>query len=83
MRKLRDQYMRDALRQSVQVMRAFCDQAEHAIEADNLKPLERIEQVTHSLAWGMANAQTGIDTALSACGRAMTYELEEPEGGEA
>ena len=81
MRKLRDQYMRDALRQSVRVMRDFCDQAEHVIEADNREPLERIEQVIHSLAWGMANAQTGIATALSACDRAMTYELEEPEGG--
>jgi len=83
MRKLRDQYMRDALRQSVQVMRDFCDQAERAIDAEPREPLERIQRVSHCLAWGMANAQSGIDTALAACGRAMTYELEEPEGGEA
>ena len=53
------------LASAIATMRRCCDDAERSFKRKHLTPLERIQEVSHKLAWGRANAETGIQSALS------------------
>ena len=62
-------YRIEKLRESIAVMRTACDRAEHELLQKNQTPETTIAFVLHELVWGLANANSGIQSALSECSR--------------
>jgi hypothetical protein len=73
---LRGECIKD-LRSAIQMLRDACDRAEQQVLRENITPEEMIAVVNHEFLWGLANASTGIQNALSDCSR----ERERREAG--
>jgi len=63
------EYIEKNLQMTIETMREACDRAEHELKVLDETPERRIGGVQHALAWGVANASTGISTALAECSR--------------
>lgn len=57
------------LRESITVMRDACDRAERELVREDQTPEAAIAAVLHELVWGMANANSSIESALNECSR--------------
>lgn len=60
------------LQKAIKTMREACDAAERSCNED--KPAEACQRVLHAFAWGMANASSSIETAMSAVEDAHVVE---------
>ena len=67
-----DDYRVTKLRESITTMRDACNRAEQELLVDTRTPESVIAFVIHELLWGLANANTGIESALSECSRERT-----------
>jgi len=64
----------ERLKQSIETMRRFCDDAEREMLGDQRNSIERIERVLRAFSWGMANASTDICAALSTLSRRIATD---------
>jgi len=73
-RVLNMDYIEKNLHNAIETMRDACKEAECRLKETDETPEYRIGQVQHALAWGIANASTGISTALAECSRDREYK---------
>ncbi|MBK6616323.1 hypothetical protein [Ottowia sp.] len=59
---------------AVATMRSACDEAERAAQDGTA---ESVRRVMHALTWGMANASSGVETAMAAVEEAHAREAAE------
>jgi len=57
------------LQETITVMRGACDRAERQLHKERVAPEVQIGRVLHELLWGLANANSGIQSALAECAR--------------
>jgi hypothetical protein len=75
------QYVENALRGAIQSMRDFLDRAERVVNSARDKGTAAewecaAGQVLHQLAWGVANASTGVEEAIAGISRYREMEVE-------
>ena len=76
-----EEYVMARLTDSIATMRAACDDAERVVRRENWSAVEKVAEVSHKLTWGRANAETGIQSALSAVQRFLE-RAERHQAGE-
>ena len=64
-------YTSSCLREAITTMRQACDSAEARLSRD-YQAEEMIAFVQHEFVWGLANANSGLESALSECLRQQT-----------
>lgn len=65
-------YTLACLREAITTTRQACDRAEARILRKDYQVEELIAFVQHEFVWGLANANSGIESALSECLRQQT-----------
>lgn len=58
-------YINQKLAQTIKTLRESCDTMERTLNSDSMTDVAKINQILHEMAWGTANAMTGITSALN------------------
>ena len=79
MTRMHKEYIKRNLEEAIRTMRKACDDAERNMEMYKDQPDQQPATVMHCLTWGLANASSGIESAMNQVARNAERERVEYE----